>query len=132
MIKVVPYIETIGTEKFKKFLSSPFSFDLLNSNNENCIFEGWEKTDFHIYVSPNGDTLNCENGVDYSINKNTMLPYPTTINDFINDMVRMNIDLYWSETILLTFEPKDMYSAEKIRQYYVDLLEKMDKGYELL
>ena len=61
-----------------------------------------------------------------------IFPLPQTINDFINDMERVMIDLYWSETVLLTFEPKDIYSAERIRQYYVDLLEKMDKGHELL
>ena len=132
MISVVPYIDTIGTDKFREFLKTPFKMEMLET-----IFKGWEK-------DPKHDTLQQEywcgetvlgfgfDGSEYAIHRDTILPFPTNINDFINDMTRFGITLYWADDMLVKFSPKDMYSPEKIREYYTGLLEKLEKDHELL
>ena len=137
MINVIPYIKTIGTEKFKSFLSSPFKWEMLLVDPEKdnfVVFADWElkelSDDKHHYFKSNKDQNLLFTKDYYEIN-GVGLPLPIIIDDFINDMTRMGVTLYWSNWVLENFEPKDMYSPEGIKQYYVDLLDKMEKGHEL-
>jgi hypothetical protein len=59
------------------------------------------------------------------------LPIPIDINEFIEDMFRFNIFIYWNSLIEELFEPKDYLKRDEIKKYYVNLLSKMDKSFEL-
>ena len=59
------------------------------------------------------------------------LPLPRDINDFICDMNRFGIQLYWTEWIDNNFEPKDYLDKNDIEKYYNDLLIKMGKINEI-
>jgi len=142
MIKVVPYIQTIGSETFKKFLSQPFNIDYLRG--ENKIFEGWYIKDmgtwYKIYddnnivlefyvnnyiITKEAKSFKAHDVVKYQI------PLPQTINDFINDMDRFGIQIYWTEWIDLNFEPKDYLEVNKIEEYFIHLLIRMQKEQDL-
>jgi hypothetical protein len=136
MIKVAPYIQTIRTEEFKKFLSLPFNFNTLNPQNELTLFDCWRCKDmvnWHKYT--NDDKIVLEVYAEsYNItvkSKTYTLPNPTTINDFIGDMNRFNIQLYWTNWIDENFEPKDYLRKDEIRMYYFNLLNKLGKSHEL-
>lgn len=137
MIKTVPFIETIGTQKFKEFLNSPFSFEQLYSfNGQTIMFDGWRGKNMNSWFKyTNDDNFILEVYAEtYNLktkNKSYVLPHPKTINDFINDMMRFDIQLYWNEWIDDNFEPKDYLHKNEIRNYYVDLLKKMNKSHEL-
>jgi len=138
MIEVLPYIKTIGTEKFKNFLSSPFKWEMLlvdSKKDDFVVFANWEyeedvSGESDHYLMSEGSLLHFTNDF-YEINS-SRFPLPIIIDDFINDMSRMEITLYWSKWVLMNFEPKDMCSPENIKQYYVDLLNLMEKGHELI
>ena len=61
-----------------------------------------------------------------------MLSIPQTIDDFINDMNRFEIELYWTNWIDINFEPKEYLKSEEIKTYFINLLTKMGKSNELL
>lgn len=132
MIKVVPYIQTAGSEKFKEFLASSFTFDQLLT-----LFEGWKGKDMtNWWKYTNDDKVVLEVFPDkYVISKTGNAKYglnlPKTINHFINDMERFGIELYWGDWIDEKYEPKDYLHKDEIRQYYVNLLAKLDKSNEL-
>lgn len=146
MIKVVPYFETIGTDKFKEFLSNPFEVDMLFPVTKNIsvatYFNGWKgkaMVNWYKFTDDNDNTL--EFYADYYIIKKAVnkikttvyqLPLPRTINDFINDMSRLEIVMYWDEQIGETFEPKDYLDKNQVETYYFNLLNKIDKSNELL
>ena len=140
MIKVVPYIQTIGTEKFKNFISLPFSVNLLHSitteEGINVIFDEWHGKNMGTYYKFNNEehvVLEFYAGY-YTIYiniKKDVLPLPKTINDFINDMNRFNVQLYWTEWIDQNFEPKDYLAVDKIKEYFTHLLIKMQKEQDL-
>ena len=146
MIKVLPYIKTLGSERFKKFLLSKFELHMLNqvekdSINHEPVFDGWygkSMGNWYKFRNDEGD-ITLEFFLEhYEIIKrgkmgqsNHRLPFPNTINDFINDMCRLNIDLYWSTWIDDKFEPKDYLDAKGVEEYYRALLDKMEKSHEL-
>jgi hypothetical protein len=51
-----------------------------------------------------------------------MMAIPKTIDDFINDMQRFGVQLYWTDWIDTNFEPKDYLHIDEIKSYYVNLL----------
>lgn len=139
-MKVVSYIQTIGCEMFKKFISLPFSINLLYSitteEGINVIFDGWHGKNMGTYYK----FTNEENVVlefyagYYTINKNSkkyILPLPKTINDFINDMDRFNVELFWGQWMNDNFEPKDYLPIDEIPTYFTNLLVKMKKEQDL-
>jgi hypothetical protein len=149
MIKVCPYILTSGSNAFKEFLSSPFDTDMLYSVYDNItsetLFEGWKGKDMNSwYRFINDEKYVLEfyptryfithevDSSDASIEamKHSLL-LPRDIDDFINDMHRFKISLYWSDWINKNFEPKDYLEEGQVKQYYVNLLGKLDKSYEL-
>ena len=130
MIKVTPLIATLGTEPYKILLSMPFDFKMLETQ-----FSGWEEVVEDYY-----DKYTCGKALvavlpnHYEIvmlEKTYFLPLPITINDFVNDMRRLEIDLYWGEWIDKDFRPQDYLPQNEIEGYYMELLTKIDKGHEL-
>ena len=143
MIRAVPFIFTSGSEKFKEFLARPFTIDMLYPvfNEKSCetLFEGWIGKDmmsWHKFTNQQNIVLEFySNHYDIS-KKGGTLKYklsfpPKNINDFINDMHRYGVELFWSQWVDENFEPKDFLHKDDIKQYYVDLLEKLGKGFEL-
>ena len=147
MIIVTPYINTLGSEKYKNFLTVPFTVDMLGPVLEkscDTIFEGWRgKSMGSWYKFNNDDKITLEFFVEhYSIGKEAnsfkanqrvshKMPFPRDINDFINDMDRFGIKLYWTTWIDQNFEPKEYLEVDKIKDYFVDLLGKLGKSNEL-
>ena len=137
---VMPYIETMGCDRYKKFIMQPFSIDMLNSNDDAIptYFDGWRRKNMGTWEKlTNDDNIILEfypnqyNIIIPKANKIT-ISLPLTINDFINDMQKYNVQLYWSTWMDENFEPKEYLNQNQIREYFVDLLNKMDKSYELL
>lgn len=140
MIKVVPFIETNGCEKFKKFLLQPFKFTMLCQLEETDepLFTQWRyKSMGAWYKFTNDDDIVLEfYPTEYNLiipkqGKKT-LPMPRTLDEFILDMKRYNVPLFWDDIIDLMFEPKDYLHKDEISAYFVNLLAKMDKSNELL
>ena len=141
MIKTTTFNNTTGSERFKEFLKKPFTIDVIDNNSNNVLFEewrlrsnlkGWSK---FIY----GDNTLEFFPTYYTIKKNKpadsiqyMLSIPLTINDFIDDMFRFGIQLYWNNKIDSMFEPKEYLHVDEIKGYFEELLGKMDKSHELL
>ena len=144
MIKVTPYNETIGSEKFKEFLAKSFRIDMLYPvlNKESCetLFDDWRGKDMMNWDKFTNDEYTLEfYPTYYTLKKNKpvdsikyMMSIPETINDFINDMDRFNVQLYWTTWIDQNFEPKEYLHADGIKEYFSDLLAKMGKSHELL
>lgn len=144
MIKVVTFVKTMGSEKFKKFLALPFTKDMLYpiNGNKSCelLFDCWkckEMITWQRFI--NDDKIILEFYPSYyTIKKNVInsgnyiLSIPRTIDEFINDMDRFGIQLYWTTWIDLNFEPKDYLAVDDIKKYYTDLLGKMGKSHELI
>jgi len=143
MIAVTPYHETMGSEKFKNFLTVPFSIDMLYPvfNEKSCdrLFDGWRGKDmlsWHKFTNDEKIVLEFY-PTYYTLRKDVkdavtyMLSIPRTINDFINDMDRFGVQIYWTEWIDKNFEPKEYLRKDEIKQYFINLLERMDKSHEL-
>lgn len=141
MRKVLPYIETLGSRRFKNFLLQEFSVDVLDNvtySNSNILFDGWkggESEDFYTIVNEK-TALNFHKKNEYyeiitPWKEEFSLPLPYTINDFINDMCRLGIELHWSKWMDENFEPKEYMSEKDVEEYFRDLLKKMDKSHEL-
>lgn len=139
MIKVVTYFKTKGTEKFKDFLSTPFNFNILGKSNQTddtqVVFNGWtvKKHSTCTFYSNGEVTLEIFETY-YNIRKVgsiIKLYLPETINDFINTMYLHEIDIFWEDWIDIVYEPKDYLAQGDIEQYYADLLNRMNKGFEL-
>ena len=134
MIKVVPFIQTTGSEKFKQFLALSFTIDMLYPvfNEKSCetLFEGWHcKNMMNWYRFTNDDKIILEFYPKHYVKY--ILSIPVTINDFINDIERFGIQLYWMDWIDKNFEPKEYLHVNEIKNYYIDLLTKMGKSNEL-
>jgi len=128
-MKVTPYISTLGTARYKELLASPFDFSMLETH-----FNGWKlavkDTYFYGYV-----TISLLLTPQYEVEihgEKYIFPIPQTLNDFINDMQRVKIDLYWGDWMEREYEPKDFLPQNEIETYYENLLNEIDKGHELL
>jgi len=136
MIKVVPYIQTMGTERFNDFLSTPFNFNVLYSQHNRPCFDGWKFKDMMGWSKYTHDKITLEVYPEtYNIiykSKVYTLPLPKSINEFINDMCRFEIQLYWSDWVNENFEPRDYLKKDEIQNYYSLLLDKLGKSFELL
>lgn len=146
MIRAVPFIFTIGSENFKEFLARPFTVDMLypifNVSSSETLFEHWIGKDmlgWHKFTNQQNITLEFY-ADHYDISKkessSKTIKYrlghlPKSLNQFINDMERYGVELYWSQWVEENFEPKDLLHKDDIKSYYKDLLNKLDKGFEL-
>jgi len=111
-MKAVSFIQTMGTKKYKTFLSAPFKIEHVQYFN-----------------LPEGSIV--FDGDSYSYNKVHVAPLPTNLDEFISDMKRIGIILEWKPEAIKGFEIKDILPQKEIQQYWGDLLTKMDKGHEL-
>ena len=144
MVSVVPYSETTKSEKFKKFLATSFTVDMLypvfNDKSVDTLFDGWRgKNMVNWFKFTNDNKIILEfYPTYYTVRKDVkdgityMLSIPKTINDFINDMNRFGVHLYWTDWIDQNFEPKEYLHINEIKNYFTDLLTKMGKSHELL
>ncbi len=145
MIKVAPYNETAKSEKFKEFLAKSFTLDMSYPvyNDQSCetLFENWRgKNMINWYRFTNENKIILEfYPTYYTLKKNKpidsikyMMSIPETINEFINDMYRFDVQLYWTKWIDENFEPKEYLHVNEIKNYFTDLLGKMGKSHELL
>ena len=135
---------TKGSEKFKDFLALPFTIDMLypvfGDKSTDMLFDGWRgKNMINWYKFTNDNKIILEfYPTYYTVKKNVkdsityMLSIPENINDFINDMNRFGVQLYWTTWIDQNFEPKEYLHVDEIEQYFIDLLLKMGKSHELL
>lgn len=137
MIKVSRLIDTIGTEKFKNHLQTNFSFEFLTG--ENPYFDNWRVKNMGSWLKfINDDEIVLEvypNTYKIKKPKETNIyeiPIPKNINEFIEDMHRFNVNIYWKSIIDELFEPKDYLNINDIRNYYVQLLTKINKSFELI
>jgi hypothetical protein len=140
MIKVTPYLSTMGSERFKKFLAQPFTFDHLCKlhGDTEVLFDGWRAKDMGSWVKyTNDDEYILEVfPTHYNLKKSGKeltykLTTPSSINNFIEIMNRFDVQLYWTRWIDENFEPKEYLHVDDIKQYFIDLLAKLDKSNEL-
>lgn len=141
-MRAIPYIQTMGSERFKNFLTVPFSIDMLAPifGDKSCdtIFGGWRgKNMGNWYKFVADDDTVLEFYPDYYIIKkpktsiNYQMPLPKNVNDFVNDMFRFDISIYWSIWVDVNFEPKEYLDAQGVSDYFKDLLTRMGKIHEL-
>ena len=132
----VPYYMTIGDKQYKNYVNSPFSHNILNSISDEGLFDDWKFKNLGNWCRYNKDNDIIEFYVDHYVvktnNVDYKLPIPQTIDQFLNDMNRLNIKIIWLNKILTLFEPKIILSKNNIESYYRYLLKKMNKSYELL
>jgi hypothetical protein len=145
MIRAVPFIFTSGSQTFKDFLSVKFDMDMLyplhGENSCERLFDGWRGKDmggYHKFTNEENIVLEFyPNHYDIckkdsrGIVKYKLTFLPENINDFINDMHRYEVDVYWSKWVDENFEPKDFLHKDDIKPYYEELLGKLGKGFEL-
>lgn len=138
MIKVSRLVETAGTQIFKEFLQTKFDFDyfLVSQNGYFDCWRGKNMGNWNKYTNDDDVVLEVY-AETYKIIKpkettTFEIPIPKDINEFIEDMFRFNITIYWRPIIDELFEPKDYLNVNEIRDYYFKLLDKMDKSFELL
>ena len=145
MVVAVPYNQTKGSERFKEFLTQPFTIDtlypVLGDKSRDTLFDNWRgkdmlngwykftSDDYTLEFYPTYYTLKKNKPVD-SIKY--MLSIPVTIDDFICDMTRLGVLLNWTDWIDQNYEPKEYLAVDEIKNYWTDLLAKMGKSHELL
>ena len=131
-----------GSEKFKTFLTKPFDLNMLyeiDNVHIDILFDGWRGKRMGSWIKFTNDNniiLEFYPAQYTVIHPKSTAKYtmglPNTINDFINDMYRCNVQLYWTNWIDNNFEPKDYLHKDEIREYFIDLLSRMGKSHELL
>jgi hypothetical protein len=142
MIKVVPFIQTTGSERFREFLATPFSIDMIypvhNEASGETLFTGWKcKGMPNWWKFTNDDKIVLEfYPGNYRIKKvdgnaTYQLSLPKTLNEFINDMCRFGIQLQWGEWVEKNLEPKDYMDKDGLYDYHINLLGRMGKSHEL-
>ena len=126
---------TRGNDQYKIYVDQDFSHQMLQTINDG-IFDDWKFKDLSGWFKySNSDGINLEFYPSHYVikakNNEYKLPLPVTINEFIIDMNRLNINIFYTFRIYDIFEPRDILQQSDIKEYYVILLEKMNKSYEL-
>jgi len=144
MIKITPFIQTSGSNRFKDFLLQKFTIDMLypiyDENSCDTLFYGWQgnKMTNHFEFKNENNVVLEFHTTHYTIKSNIpnefVFPFtlPVTINDFINTLMGFGIQLYWTEWIDNNFEPYEYLHINEVESYFTDLLNKMGKSDELL
>jgi hypothetical protein len=126
----IPYIDTMGSHKYKDMVQQPFIHKDIPK-----LFKDWINTEYYQYDKPNDklfDRVKFYFGY-YTINSNEYrLPLPKTINDFISDLNRCNINVQWNEEIINKMNIRDYYKQTEIKKFYNSLLKQLDKLNEIL
>jgi len=140
VIKVAQHIATRGTESYKNLLAQAFNIGMLkdfgNEGTTPVLFDCWRGKDMNNwYKFTNDDGVILEIYPEYYLIKkpssSEKLSLPLSLNDFITDMLRHNVQLYWAKWIDENLEPMDYLPVNEIPNYYVELLKKMGKSHEL-
>lgn len=138
MIKVTPFILTLGTDEYLELINAPFNYNMLSDVDEEStpqLFEGWVS-------SFNGELKKfTKDDIILEFKENQLeirkrgsaqrFSYPETINEFIDIMYLCDIELHWGNWIDQKLEPKDYLPKNNIEDYYANLLMKMGKETEL-
>lgn len=143
MIKTARYIDTIGDKNFKQFLNQPFKIDMLypvfGDKSSHTLLYGWRGKDmsgWYKFTDERNNVLEFYPTTfkikKYKDSVTYELPLPISLNEFVEDMFRFNIELFWSKWVDENFEPKQYLNADDIKKYWIGLLEKLDKSQELL
>lgn len=106
-------------EAFNKRLST------WNVEERTVLFQDWQCKDMHhyqeIYFKPKNIIITFESNVyevNYSGRKFLYPTLPDTIDDFINDLKRIGIKLFWKEEIADIYGIENITSNKKIIDYY--------------
>jgi hypothetical protein len=95
------------------------------AEEKNVLFEGWSCKDMYhfqeIYYKPTNTIITFESAeyeVNYSGRKFLFPVLPDTIDDFINDLKRIGIKLFWKQEIADIYGIDKVTSNKKIIDYY--------------
>lgn len=133
-MKVTSYLNTIKNAKYKEFLNQPF-----NIESTTKIFNDFKYKNLASLIKLQGNDIIFEFYTNYYkiINENTneiiqINKIPTTLYEFIEDINKYNVQIFWSNNIFNTFEPEIILESNDIKTYYENLLKKINKSHELL
>jgi hypothetical protein len=138
MLNVVPFIQTVGTDKYRDLISKPFITNMLyNPNSDIVLFDNWKYKNMLTWDKYyNDDTILEFYPNEFNIKSTNFYiksqPIPLTVNDFINEMSKYNIKLTWSKWVDMNYEPIDILDKNEIKSYYKEMLKKIEKSFELL
>ena len=117
MNQVLSDIGTTGNKKFTEFLSKTFVCDMLypvyEENSVTTIFQGWQGElmyNWSRFSNENGDILEfyAEGVYVIKVRKERNNGYqrrtPITIEEFIDDMNKFGIQIYWSDWVAKEFK----------------------------
>lgn len=120
MNQELPDIKPAGNRKFTKFLANTFVCDMLfpvyGESSVDTLFQGWRGDllyNWSRFTNQNGDILEFYAEGQYVIkikhkSKDVyQLKTPTTIKEFINDMKKFGVQLYWSDWVVKEFNSID-------------------------
>lgn len=101
-----------------------------NEEERTVLFEGWVCKDMHHYQEIYDKEKNIvitfeinEYEVNYSGRKFLFKVLPDTVDDFINDLKRIGIKLFWKPEIADIYGIENITSNKKIIDYYALLKE---------
>jgi len=120
MKTVLPDIGTTGNKKLSEFLAKQFVCDMLfpvyGDSSVTTIFDGWQGELFYNwsrFTNEDSDILEfyAEGVYVIKVRNESRDVYqrrtPKTIMEFILDMEKFGIILYWSDWVVRKFSPKD-------------------------
>ena len=138
--KAVPYIDSVGKKEYQKILLQLFNISFLirtNKNFDDTLFHGWsgmemagswyklenfeEKTTIEFY------STYYHVMKKFGLQTKYVLPLPRTLNDFISDCNRCDVNLWWNENAIKQYTPKVLLIQSDIDLYYKDILIKIGK-----
>jgi len=118
MKQVLPDFETTGNKKIKEFLAKQFVCDMLfpvyGESSVTTIFQGWQGELFYNwsrFINDDGDILEfyAEGIYVAKVNNESRDVYqlhaPKSIKEFIDDMKKFGVQLFWSDWVVKKFKP---------------------------
>jgi hypothetical protein len=136
-IKAVPNRLLLYNEDVNNLLNAKFDEKKLSEYfGKNFVinnFTDWVKVSYGKY---NFEFNNIEFTVEYyddsEILNKYRLPLPKCLDDFINDMYRLNIDIYWTNKIITKYLPNFLIDKNNLENFIRYYLTKIEKEFELL
>lgn len=137
-MKVKPFINTVCSINYKRFILKEFNQDMLkNIGHDKAILDNWHGRDMGGWFSfvNVANTANLDFYDDHYIIKphklspdSYKLPLPLTLSDFINDTYRCGVELNWCKDVVDGFEDFNLLGCDEIENYYDSLLIKIGKN----
>lgn len=116
MNQVLPDIKPAGIKGFTKFLTKQYTCDLLfpvyGKSSVSTIFQSWQgelMNHWCRFTNENGDILEFFPEGQYVLkprnesNNSFQLRTPKTIKEFIDDMKKFGVQLFWSDWVVKKF-----------------------------